>query len=369
MPEPDSHQGKTVQVLYGPGMINYYQPRLRPFLKLVPNKFPQSLDWRYYHSFEDGLWDIIQNKFPHRCITVLVPDFYCSDVLDNIRRHGHKYIYYQVDKNYQISPARFARYLWTYEPEIIIIFDACGIKNKLFYDRSWIKEVKKEALIIEDCVHRLVNPEEIKLIDKRHILLDSLRKVSPLPGSRMIGTKPGLSFLPEKKFNFSGYFLKTLYYYVLFRAVLRAGFWLNDNKMVTWAHRNLLKKHDDVIGDRYIPQAGWSGFKPLIARIDYEKIQKIKIAQIRSYKKILAGLFKLNKFFEIKISPGDEKEMHVYPLGTTINVSMNIPVWPKFEDVPWSRDKKVLFLPLGFHIGDKDILYIKKRLNEQSEND
>lgn len=118
-------------------MLNYYQPFLWPFLQVKPNPVPSGIDSYYYHSFEDALWDLLQHKFnPGKKLTILVPDFYCSDVLDNLKLHGYKYIYYSLDKNFQITSSQFRKYLWLYKPDAVIIFHPCGLTSNLLIDTS-----------------------------------------------------------------------------------------------------------------------------------------------------------------------------------------------------------------------------------------
>lgn len=354
-------------------MINYYQTWLAPFLKTSANKQPGSIEYLYYHSFEDGLWEIIQRKFPNQSITVLVPDFYCSDVLDNIKNNGHKYVYYRLDNNFQITTSKFTKYLWLYKPEIVIIFNAGGIRSKLLTDQTWVRELPETSLIIEDCVQQLVDPEKIKLISNRHLIIDSLRKVLPLPGSRIIGTNKGLIFLPKRDFRMSKYFFRSFWYYTIFRFGLLLGFGLNNYQLVSRSHERVLKKHDDIIGNSNLPQTGLPFLRWFIDRIDYKKIAELKKKQIKIYKTAFGKLFKTKYFFEITISASDEGSMHVYLLGVnkkwseslmTFIKQNKIPIWYKFEDSPWSENRDVLFLPVGFDMNEQKINYLAKTLDE-----
>src|SRR5512141_2170199 len=121
-------------------LVNYYQPWLLPFLTMRANYWPSNIKSYYYHSFEDGLWDVIDNKFPKgKQLTVLVPDFYCKDVVDNILIRGHRVVYYPLDRNFQISNDKFTEFVKTYRPDIVIIFNACGITSNLMKKTGWIK--------------------------------------------------------------------------------------------------------------------------------------------------------------------------------------------------------------------------------------
>src|SRR3989344_8457166 len=188
-------------------MINYYQPWLYPFLKFSKTSISPRVKRFFYHSFEDALWDLLKNKKIPRGSLFLIPDFYCGDVLENIRLHGYKFIHYPLDKNFQIKVSKFSKILKKHPPDAVVIFHACGITSRLLSDLSWIKVLDKKTLLIEDSVHRVINPSKLKLVSDSHFIIDSLRKISPLYGSSMYGTKKGMSFEPAKFNGASVYFL------------------------------------------------------------------------------------------------------------------------------------------------------------------
>lgn len=345
-------------------MINYYQPFLFPFIQTTPHRQPLGLKTYYYHSFEDALWDFLDHKFPGRKLRFLVPDFYCSDVLDNIKSRGHEYIYYQLDQDFQIAPSQFQKYLWLNQPDIVIIFHACGITSNLLKNLTWLSDFPKTSLIIEDSVHKLVNPQQVKLVNTRHFVIDSLRKVSPLPGSRIFGLPNGLDFIPSQSSFISSYFLSSFFLFLLFKITLSIGFVVNSASLVSFAHNQILKAHDNIIGDSLHPQTGLSSMKPFISRLNYAKVAKLKNHQVSLYRKYFKEVFNLPNFYNVQIPQSDFGHLHVFPLGVLTSSlpeltdylhARNIPVWFKFTDTPWSQRRGVIFLPLGFHISDHDI--------------
>jgi hypothetical protein len=355
-------------------MINYYQPFGLPFLQFKTQSLPLGMKSFYYHSFEDGLWDFLRHKFPNsKKITILVPTFYCSDVMDNMKLHGCDYIYYPVDKNFQITTSRFRTYLWLYRPDVVVIFNACGITSNLFLDPSWLSDLPENSWVLQDNVHNLTAPENIKLLTDHHIVMDSLRKVSTFPGSRLFGSESALNFPQHKSSLFSKYFISSFLYYLMFRAVFIAGFIFSSPRMIIWAHDYWLGKHDDIIGDSFTPQSGFSIFTPLINRINYQKISRLKISQMDVYETALQPIYKSKYFYHIDIPKNDFGNMHVYPLGFSGPPDMEfekyledhgLPVWFKFTDTPWSENRGVIFLPLGFHMNERSIQYIKRTLVE-----
>jgi hypothetical protein len=353
-------------------MFNYYQPSLLPFLSLKRAKPLPGIKCYYYHSFEDSLWDLLQNKFPNtKKLLVLVPDFYCSDVLDNLKSHNCDYIYYPLDKNFQISAAKFKKYLWLFCPDVAIIFHACGITSTLMKDTSWLADLPAKTLIVEDCVHRLVNPQNINFLNDRHYVIDSLRKVSPLPGSRMFGKSKALNFQQQNSKYATKYFLTSTFCYLLFRIILNIGFLIKSSKLIIYSHEHVLKVHDDIVGDSTLPQRGIPWMSIFYNRLNYQKVAQVKNALVNKYEECLSSIYNRNYFYHINIPNVDYKELHVYPVGINGSDSSdlisylharNIPVWCKFTDVPWSQNRQVLFLPLGFHINTAQITHLKNAL-------
>lgn len=86
-------------------IANYYQPWLFPFLSLRKRYVPDGITRYTYHSFEDGLWDLLQHRGVARGAVILVPDFYCMDVISNIQNHGYTVVMYPLNKQFQIRPA------------------------------------------------------------------------------------------------------------------------------------------------------------------------------------------------------------------------------------------------------------------------
>lgn len=337
-------------------MINYYQPFLWPFLHTKPYSLPQGIKRYYYFSWEDALWDMLIQKAIPLGATILIPDFYCIDVVENIKNHGYKPVFYPLDDHFQIDRTSFAQILNETNPQVIIIFHAAGITSQLMNNLP-----DTTAIIIEDCVHRLVDPQDLALLKPNHIIMDSLRKDSPLPGSFIYGSPEFLSYKPNTKF-FSVYFLFATYYFLLFRMALMVSALLNLPSLTKYAHEVILKKHDDIIGDSHQSHRGLPIF-PLIHRfLNFNKVKLLKAKQVKIYQELTRTM--PENFYAINFHETDAHHLHVFPLGLKKSISKNfleslhrqgIIVWNKFPDSPWSMTRSVLFLPLGFHISDSDI--------------
>jgi hypothetical protein len=348
----------------------YYQPFLLPFLGLRRAKTKPGIRRYYYHSFEDGLWDFLVKKEVPKKSYFLIPDFYCLDVVENIRRHGYQVELYPLDDQLQPIEVELQRRVKKFQPKIIFIFHAAGITANL---KKW----PEKTIIIEDCVHRLVNPSQVKIQNDRHFVMDSLRKVSPLPGSFIYGTQAGLNYSQSTASYFSSYFIKTALWFHLFRLMLcfSESFYLPG--LAKFAHLTILKKHDDIIGDRFIPQVGLSWIPWLHSWMNFSKVEKHKQRQVEWYERELKKLWQNPDFYRIHTKPLDKGKLHVYPVGLRFSTPQKadqftqklhkkgLPIWAKFLDASWSARHQVLFLPLGFHITERRMMEIKKALIEQ----
>jgi hypothetical protein len=384
-------------------MINYYQSFLLPFLKKSTYILPNHIKQYYYFSWEDGLWDVLKKKHIPKLSTILIPDFYCIDVVENIRKHGYNVVFYPLDPYLQIQTKTFIQILKKENPSVIILFHACGVTNLLIKNVSWILYTQKHTIFIEDCVHRLVNPEDISLFHPNHIIMDSLRKDSPLRGSFLYGYKEFLNF-PQTTHMIDLYTVSSSFYYLLFRLCLEISAIVPLPRFTKYAHEVLLKKHDDIIGDSPISHRGLP-FIPFIHRhLNFKKIEKNKQKQVKTYHHLFQKLFNCypeltqmchpefisesasvsgsqtdtNSHLSFYLFPllfSDYKHLHVYPLGVRASIEQQkkllnylhkkgIIVWLKFPDCPWSQRQQVLFLPLGFHIKETDITYIYDVLND-----
>lgn len=354
-------------------MHTYYQPWLFPFLGWKRHKLPVGVKRYTYHSFEDGLWDLLTKRNIPKGSIILIPDFYCVDVLNNIESHGYRYMLYPLDTHFQIAEKKFRNYIHQYTPSVIMIFHACGIRSNLMKDTTWMNGIPANTIILEDAVHLLINPEEVKLLSDTHFIMDSARKVSPISGSNLYGTINGLTYVQNKTSRITLYALSTLFYYTLFRYVLMLSELFLLPTVAQFSYEKILKKHDDIIGDSMIPHSG-TGWKTwLFDHFDFTKIQKRKREQVALYIKLLAPLFKKGLFYRVNIQPTDEGSLHVYPLGFSKKPNplfekalhdQDVVVWFKFPDAPWSKDKGILFLPVGFHIQEKDIERISAKLQQ-----
>lgn len=365
---------------YNRRVINYYQPFLWPFLHWRRSHISSDIQQRYWFSFEDALWELLPERGIRQGSLILLPDFYCIDVVENMQAHGYKTAFYAVDDQFQINETVFKTKVMQLHPAVVILFHVAGIQCQLATQSviQWLSQ--QNCLVIEDCVHRLVDPSTVQLFDSHHIVMDSLRKVSPLPGSMVYEPrkKTATAQLHPPKIttnhtlNMRVLFAEFLYQYqatsifIFFRLIQALAVLTRSAWLMRYAHQVILKKHDDLVGDSHHGYLGWRIGKWLHSFINFAKVETVKQQQIRYYSSLLHQVFNQqdNFFYQIKISIDDEPRMHVYPLGLQKPITTHqldwlhqhgVVVWPKFSDSPWAKNRGVLFLPLGFHVTDNDI--------------
>ena len=342
-------------------ITNYYQLWLFPFLSLRKRPLPRGVSQRFYHSFEDGLWHILQYRDIPKNSVILVPDFYCTDVVNNIRTHGYTPVYYGLDKHFQISTVRLRAMIRQRRPGAVIIFHAAGVTSHTKIPNT------KRTLIIEDCVHRIVDGNTLRIRHKNHYVLDSLRKVTPLPGSRMFGKNSTIPDTHTPAIN--GYFLRSFAWFILFRIAYVSGMLIHWPQLVRFSHEVILKHHDDVIGDNPTPTQGLSWPLFFADRINVTRIANIKVQQVKLYRLLLSGL---PRSYDILLNTKEFGNLHAYPLTfrgaprpdlISHLHKRGIVVWYKFPDSPWSKRRSVIFLPLGPHVRNVDIAAISNALH------
>ncbi len=277
-------------------------------------------------------------------------------------------MYYPVDAHFQTPVRILNKCIQIYRPSAIIIFHAAGIPSTVLQSASWQQHLPKETIVIEDCVHRLINPSRIHLYSDAHYAIDSLLKVSPLPGSFLYSTTTS-RYNPQSHSYVNRYVLHSTGYYILFRILYTLGTFIKSPRIIRFSHTRVLKRHDDIIGDRDTSSRGMPWIIPATHLFNFQKIEQRKEEQVKIYDRLLSHLTK--PFYKIHIPTKEYKHLHVYPLGFNESPDEElirylhrhgIVVWYKFPDSPWSKRRGVLFLPLGFHIQKQHIQHIAGRL-------
>lgn len=353
---------------------------------------PFYLDHFFYVSWEDALWDILPQigvtPSIRKHATALVPSFFCPDVVENMANHGLKSIYYPVDEHFQTDPMLFAQWLETHQPQVVVILHAVGITNQLWqHTKVWLPSLPKNCLLIEDSVHRVVNPANISLAHENHVVIDSLRKVSPVPGSNFFAMAG--RFEQSAKNVDQPYRTTVLWWWLVFQLCLGISTLIRWNPWQRFwnfrAEQTMLIGYD-YIGDSSVSNNGWLWAKKIARYLDFDKIEKSKQEQVTAYNAILVTGIQTNRdtnltLFSIPNIPLTDRGLLrgfpiILPLSTaqkTLDDLRTKGLIVRFElnDCPWSQQRKVVYLPLGPHLSTNDIRKIASTVVEscQTMND
>ncbi|MEI6326847.1 MAG: hypothetical protein WCO78_01870 [Candidatus Roizmanbacteria bacterium] len=358
------------------------QPPLLPcYFSLRKNyTLPKGIAVAQYISWEDALWDMIDVYKIQKGSIVLIPTFWCMDVVKNIEAHGLRCEYYPMDQNFQSEVKDFIRAIDVYKPAFIIIFHAVGIRNLLIAKyEEWKDHLDDQQIVIEDSVHSIVDPSLLVIKRDRHFVVDSWRKVIPLQGSTIYGKGKELRKFDHTHKSLSNYSLRVVWLWLkmqswlvlsAFRFPKHIDTRLFSNKWdelcAKKAEKYMLEGYD-LTGDCITAGATLRIFILLRKHINVSRIKKIKEKQVAKYDKLLQPLWDDLRFVHISISQYDPAELRGYPVvivapeaASLINAlrDSGVLVRSELEGCPWTQDKKVVYLPLGPHVGSGDIARI-----------
>ncbi len=340
------------------------------YLRWQATTVPENLQHFSYLSWEDALWDLLEYFSYPKPSTILVPEFFCADVVENMETHGLQHKTYPLDKNLQADPKVFKKLLQEYQPQVVVILHAVGITNQLFAQKDvWLSALPKDTLLIEDSVHRVVNPAEISLISPRHIVLDSLRKVAPIPGTNLFGGEVLKELKPTDSWKTIPYQSAVLAWWMIFQCCLMLALLPNNRWKKIWnalAEKSMLRGYD-WIGDNFSAASGNTVFQWLSLRLDHEKISRTKKTQVELYETLLNPLWKSPALFKLTFPESDFGNLRGYPVGLELQNAQQIltkmrskSLLVRFElnDFGWTQKQKIVYLPLGPHVSESQIIQI-----------
>lgn len=343
-------------------MISYYPLLLLPHLTRKKSVYRGPLRELFFQSWEDALWYLIDCGIIKRG-NILIPDFYCLDVVGNMRSHGLTPLFYPLDSNLQPMRDEFAALLKSCTPSCVIIFHAAGITSDLAWNSKWREALSPNTRVIHDFVHRLERPGVSGPHQSGDIVIDSLRKNLPLPGSHLY-LPESVGYIPAPSVADPHYIISARIRYGGYRLCLTLGHFLKSGYLIRLGHKNILAGHDRVIGDSRHGCTGPKAAHILSQYVAWDRIADVKRRQEKKYRYLLAPFIEGSSMLTIPPS-SPEDILHALPVvvqglhGQRLITKLEkLNVWTKFPDSPWSRNRKVIFLPLGLHITTDDQIRI-----------
>lgn len=320
------------------------------YLGLKKNVVPKGVGRLFYLSWEDALWDILDKKQVSKNSVVLVPEFFCGDVEENIKKHGFKIRYYPVNSKLTTSPNQLTACIKKCNPSVLVILHPVGITNQLFSSHYWVKYLKEKTILIEDCVHKIIDPKKLRFIKKNHFIIDSLRKVVPLQGSTVYAKVEDINFKSPPFYQSIFYSLRVHYLWILMNF-----FWIINH---TNKAKAVMKTGYNLIGDSQRPATGFFAFGFISQFIDIDKLKKLKRHQVEFYEKNIGT--------NIPYEDIDKGELMAYPIALKSKVVPSHHFDFQLDDSKWSKKNKIVYLPLGPYLNDRDLKKVVAVFNSEN---
>lgn len=314
------------------------------YFRIHKNKLPKGIKRLFYLSWEDALWDILLKKNVTKNSYILLPDFYCVDVEKNIKLHGYKVVTYKILKNLNADKSDFERKINKFTPTVVVVFHTVGITSNLFDNATWLKKVTGKSILIEDAVHKILNPSKIRIIKKNHFIIDSLRKVVPVQGSNLYGRTDDIDFSVPSFFQSFLYKVKVNLLWCLMEIA-----W--SIKLFSIAEKLMIAGYG-LIGDSERSASGAFVEDFFAKRVNVEKLFRIKKCQAEVYQTKLKKVLPYN----LEISDTNLGNLRGYPVilptktaTKLIKVLRNNKVFVRFEleGSKWTKKQKIFYLPMG----------------------
>ncbi len=342
-----------------PRALDLFPPLLHHYLGRR-STFPP---FSFFLSFEDALWSILEEVAPDKTRPVLVPAFFCTDVTIGLESRGFKTISYELDET--LMPIGLESLITEHQPSIVFLYHPLGKRIPLTAESPVIKAIPTDSLFIEDCVDLILSPADIRFYSERHIIIDSLRKTTPLQGSRV--------FLPKGFAKMKGalcpwYRTRALFLHLLVRLLHGIGQIANARALLVlkW---NLFSLHSDGIGKS---QRGAKGFwfdKVLSEYIDHRLVKEkkgiISEAYITGLHEAFGDTYPIvgdesgdMRFFAVMLSKGAGEKIAAAAEAKEIYIDIH------FDDAPHCKDRDCLLLPLSPDMTTKDVSRIITFLKE-----
>lgn len=345
-----------------------YQPGFRHFISFKKNGTSETIPSVFFLSFEDALWAVCQQQLKEGAL-FLVPAFYCMEVVEELLKRGYRVEFYPVLKDLRADENGLLLRLRELEPAVCIIYHPLGADSGMVIN-SELLNMNSGTFFIEDCAHRLLNPLEISIVGENHLVIDSLRKVTPFLGSRLFGVKKIVTALQTE--TTAGVLpdrFRVVVAYRLWRTVFHAASMLRI--LFLWKlSEQLFENFNSRIGTLLTPQWG-----PGLSRA---AVNMINVRDVKSKKAQIGALYHTSfsdtqSLTTIELTPGEIAELKCYPILlersraealTGILEARGIYVDAIFPDSPACKTRCVIGLPIDISLASSSYNYIVKTVLE-----
>ena len=349
-------------------MLTIQPPFISEYFSATAVSMPTKYFRSSFLSWEDALWHLLTIYQIEHGATILLPEFYCGNVVEHMEQHHLKVRYYPVDQYLQTNQEIFVETIQKIKPAIVIIFHAVGI-NSLLMERvtDWIKYLDTETILLEDCVHKILTAKQISFCSDRHFLIDSLRKVVPIQGSNLYSAHPFPSIMAWQSWLTLPYRAQVFCYWMVMQMWLLLAYGTSTPQVAKWANCRAevaMLYGYDAIGKMEFASPGIKIMNYLYARINIDKIEESKFAQAKIYNQELKPLLKGADYWLPTMEQKDYKSLRGFPLVMSLKVAdrflarlraAGILVRFELNDSAWSQKQKIIYLPMGVHVSSQEI--------------
>jgi hypothetical protein len=308
------------------------------------------------------------------------------EVAGALEKRGHRVAYYRVSGELEVDEDSLLDQLRAVNPELVVLFHVLGMYPRNPELPREIRRRSGRAMIIEDCAHALIDPDEIQLLDDRHYCIDSLRKVSALQGARLFAFSREALPAPGRSMSVGRAICGVIF--LLWHIVL----WLTSHldriafvpgikslRSFLWrVSERLFEAHNARIGTATESLAGFPHDLAISRCLALERIRDVKAMQADQYQSFLLtrapdspvflrlefraeDLGRL-KFFPVKISKARLTEMLDFFCARSIFVDT------LYDDSPHCKECAYVMLPLGQHLRQAQIDEILATLEQFEEH-
>jgi hypothetical protein len=351
-------------------LIDLYQPDISA---IWMNKSSEAADcaMSFFLSYEDALWSLLLSRSAQKQAQetrVLLPDYYCMETVEFLRKRGCEILFYPVDAQLCHDEDAFYCALQDHQPDLIVLYHILGREPKLKHDLKWLTLLKPDAILIEDCAHCLLDHKQIRFLCQYHYYIDSLRKVSPLQGARIFAAQANL--LPSVGWHWDLHRWHTAWLYLMWRMSLQGVRFLHNIRIPLFGHKAisralwqyseyLFELHNERVGGADRPLAGFLIDQCLVQHIDLCKIKAHKRWLGVRYHAMLSRLSQLSpQLRPIAFDEGDWESLKFYPIAISKTESAkllnflaqrNIYLDVLYPDSPHCQERDYLMLPMSLH--------------------
>ena len=322
-------------------------------------------DLQFFLSFEDGFVAVLNSYGIAPGSRLLFPEFYCMEVIEGLKRRGYQCACYACLASMRPNEESLLSAVSEYQPRLVCIYHPLGLSVQVQC------QMPEGVVLLEDHAHSLLDASELRIRGPGHVVMDSIRKVSPLQGSRVASAKT-LSGAAWSLYRYRLLILHLGYRLLLFAARLSGG-------ITTWRATDcIFERYTCLVGSARQPARGFFWDRWLVSRLSAAKARAARAPLAARAHALAASLARTSKIFCcLEFAESDFMRLRSYPLGLArpdldgmllrFLSQRGLRLDYIFPDCPFCRNLRLLMVPLGLGSSVADLERIFGALVEFEE--